>query len=79
MKIIGIAFLVLSCLIIFSLVIDISQQFTIHEALNNAISPFRVMSIGETFTLWFLVFLFLSKHFISPGRTNTKRSRYALM
>ncbi len=73
MKIIGIAFLVLSCLIIFSLVIDISQQFTIHEALNNAISPFRVMSIGETFTLWFLVFLFFVQAFYFSWKDKRKK------
>lgn len=73
MKIIGIAFLMLSCLIIFSLVIDISQQFTIHEALNNAISPFRVMGIGETFALWLLVFLFFVQAFYFSWKDKRKK------
>lgn len=73
MKIIGIAFLMLSCLIIFSLVIDISQQFTVHEALNNAISPFRLMGIGETFTLWLLVLLFFVQAFYFSWKDRRKK------
>ncbi len=73
MKIIGIAFLMLSCLIVFSLVIDISQQFTVHEAFYNAISPFRVMGIGETFALWLLVFLFFVQSFYFSWKDRRKK------
>lgn len=74
MKIISSTFLMLICLTIFSLVIDTFQGFTIDQALYNAISPFRVMSIGEIFTLWFLVFLCPIILFFIEGQTKKEVS-----
>ncbi|MFS0621710.1 hypothetical protein ACTHQ0_25540 [Priestia megaterium] len=59
MKIIGISFLMLGCLMGFSLGIGILQEFDVSQALYNAVSPFRVMEVTELFVLFFPLFLFL--------------------
>lgn len=61
MKIIGIALLMMGCLMAFSLGVDIFQGFDVSQALYNAVSPFRVMEVTELFVLFFLLFLFFSE------------------
>jgi len=61
MKIIGIALLMMGCLMAFSLGIDIFQGFDVSQALYNAVSPFRVMEVTELFVLFFLLFLFFAE------------------
>ena len=59
MKIMGIALLMMGCLMSFSLSLDILQGFDVSEALYNAVSPFQVMEITEVFVLFFLLSIFL--------------------
>lgn len=61
MKIIGITFLMMGCLMAFSLGLDIFEGFGISDAWHNAVSPFRVMEVAELFVLFFLLFLFLGE------------------
>ncbi|QJX81111.1 hypothetical protein [Priestia megaterium] len=61
MKIIGIALLMMGCLMAFSLDIDIFQEFDVSQALYNAVSPFLVMEVTELFVLFFLLFLFFAE------------------
>ncbi|KNH19665.1 hypothetical protein ACS78_19785 [Priestia megaterium] len=61
MKIIGIALLMMGCLMAFSLGVDIFQGFDVSQALYNAVSPFRVMEVTELFVLFFLLFLFFAE------------------
>lgn len=55
MKIIGIALLMMGCLMAFSLGINIFQ------ALYNTVNPFRVIEVTELFVLFFLLFLFFAE------------------
>ena len=59
MKIIGITLLMMTCLMAFSLGLDLLQGFDVTKAWHNALSPFRVMEVAELFVLYFLLFLFL--------------------
>jgi hypothetical protein len=59
MKIMGIALLMMVCLMAFSLSLDILQGFDVSDALYNAVRPFRVMEITEVFVLIFLLSIFL--------------------
>ena len=61
MKIIGISFLMMGCLMGFSLGIDIFQGFDVSQALYNAVSPFRVIEVAELFVLFFLLYLFFAE------------------
>ncbi|MFL8937282.1 hypothetical protein ACKA06_10825 [Rossellomorea oryzaecorticis] len=61
MKIMSISLLMLGCLMAFSLSIDILQGFDFSHALQNTVSPFRVMEVIELFVLYFLLFLFFAE------------------
>ncbi|QDZ88416.1 hypothetical protein [Priestia megaterium] len=76
MKIIGIALLMMGCLMAFSLSIDIFQGFDVSQALYNAVSPFQVMEVAELFVLFFLLFLFFAESaylFIKKRKRNEGR------
>ncbi|MEI2665712.1 hypothetical protein [Rossellomorea sp. LJF3] len=61
MKVMGITLLMMGCLMGFSLGLDILQGFDVSNALQNAVSPFRVMEVAELVVLSFLLFLFFGE------------------
>ncbi|CAN7542653.1 hypothetical protein [Rossellomorea sp. LjRoot5] len=61
MKIMGITFLMMGCLMAFSLGLDILQGYDLSDAWQNAISPFRVLEVAELVVLFFLLFLFFGE------------------
>jgi hypothetical protein len=74
MKIMGIALLMMGCLMTFSLSLDILQGFDVSQAWNNAVSPFRVMEITELFVLFLLIIpYFLELTYIFIKKRNAEK------
>lgn len=63
MKMLGIVLLLLVPLMGFSLMMDFLQGFDLNTALQNAISPFRVMEVAELFVLFLFIFMLIAESF----------------